>query len=141
MKKFLLITIAFIGVSFYSKAQCDSTIKWNCNKLKITDASGNVLVEKDERSTVVVDKKSVVITPEDANGEMTGTVSAFDCNWQQLGKEGKTVVKADITDGSGNVRHATITIEAAKGKTTITLVAAEEQTTITLDVADYAVVK
>ena len=141
MKKILFITMAFIGLSFYSKAQCDSTIKWNCNKLKITDAAGNVVVDKEERSTVVIDKKTVTITPEDVNGEMKGAVSEFNCNWQKMGQDGKTVVKAEITDGSGSVRHATITIEAIKGKTIITLVADEEATKITLDVADYAVVK
>jgi hypothetical protein len=141
MKNFFVLTVAFMSIGLLSKAQCDGVTKWKCTKMKIIDGSGNVKNEKDENVTVIAGNKNINVTPEDAPDEMEGTVSEYTCNWTVPGKNGKTIIKSDLTDKQGKLRHATITIEAVDGKITITLEAEEEPTKILLEVASYEEVK
>ena|SRR5436190_19310732 len=141
MKKFFVLMLVFMTMGLLSKAQCDGVTKWTCTKMKIVDASGNTVQEKDENVIVVVGNKNIDVTPEDDHDHMTGNVSDYNCKWAEPGKNGKTVVKSDITDAGGKLRHATITIEGINGKITITLEAPEETTKIVLDVKSYEAVK
>jgi hypothetical protein len=140
MKKLLVITTVFLLAGTISKAQCDGVTKWNCTKMKIVDESGNVMKEKDESITVQVSNKNINVSTEDASHNMEGPVTDFTCKWAEAGKNGKTIIKSDLTD-SEKLRHATVTIEAVDGKITITLEAPEETTKIVLEVKDYEAVK
>ena len=128
-------------IGLVSKAQCDGVTKWTCTKMKIVDASGNTVQEKDENVIVLAGSKNIDVAPEDQQDHMTGVVSDYICQWTEPGKNGKTIVKSDVTDAGGKLRHATITIEGINGKITITLEAPEETTKIVLDVKSYEVVK
>lgn len=141
MKKFFVLTIAFITVAIISKAQCDGITKWSCTKMKIIDESGNTVHEKDEHVTLEISNKNISVTPEDDPDKMNGAVSDYTCNWPEPGKNGKTILKSELTSNDGKLRHATVTIEAVNGKITITLEATEEPTKIVLEVAEYAAVK
>jgi|KBSMisStaDraftv2_1062788.scaffolds.fasta_scaffold803869_2 hypothetical protein len=141
MKKLFVLTLAFMLIGLLSKAQCDGVTKWTCTKMKIVDASGNTVQAKDENVIVVVGNKNIEVTPQDQEDQMTGAVSDYTCQWPEPGKNGKTVVKGDVTDASGKLRHATITIEGIKGNITITLEAPEETTKIVLEVKSYEAVK
>jgi hypothetical protein len=141
MKKLFVLTLAFMLIGLLSKAQCDGVTKWTCTKMKIVDASGNTVQAKDENVIVVVGNKNIEVTPQDQEDQMTGAVSDYTCQWPEPGKNGKTVVKGDVTDAGGKLRHATITIEGIKGNITITLEAPEETTKIVLEVKSYEAVK
>lgn len=140
MKKLFVLTIAFIAISLLSKAQCDGTTKWTCTKMKIVDASGNVVNEKDDNIIVEVSNKNIVVIPGDETHKMQGSVDEFTCKWNDAGKDGKTIIKSKLTDMQ-KTRNATITIEGVNGKMTITLEAPEEETKIVLEVKEYAPVK
>jgi hypothetical protein len=140
MKKLLVITTVLLLAGTVSKAQCDGVTKWNCTKMKIVDASGNVVQEKEDNIVVLVSNKNISVTPSDDSHKMEGPVTEFTCIWKEAGKNGKTTIKSDITDAE-KTRHATVTIEAVDGKITITLEAPEETTKIQLDVKDYETVK
>ncbi|QEC67568.1 hypothetical protein FRZ67_09790 [Panacibacter ginsenosidivorans] len=141
MKKFFVLIIAFIATGLVSKAQCEGATKWTCTKMKVVDASGNTVHEKEENVIVEVGSKNIEVTPEDQQDHMTGAVSDYKCQWPEPGKNGKTIVKGEVTDAGGKLRHATITIEGINGKITITLEAPEETTKIVLDVKSYEAVK
>jgi hypothetical protein len=140
MKKLFVIMTALLLTGMASKAQCDGTTKWNCTKMKIVDASGNVMNEKDEKVVVEINNKNITVTPEDESHKMEGPVNEFNCTWKDTGKNGKTIIKTDLTDPE-KLRHATVTIEAIDGKITITFEATEETTKIILDVKDFETVK
>lgn len=141
MKKLFALTFSLLLFSVISKAQCDGTTKWNCTKMKIVDQSGNLIKEKDENVVVEVSSKNINVTPEDSQDHMTGNVSDYSCKWTEPGKNGKTILKGEVTDNGGKLRHATITIEGVNGRITITLEAPEETTKIILDVKDFEKVK
>ena len=57
---------------------------------------------------------------------MTGNnIKSLACNWATPFKEGKTVIKADFEDLSGNILHATMTLEGKDEKVTFTMAIAE----------------
>jgi hypothetical protein len=141
MKKIFVLTLVLMAIGLISKAQCDGVTKWTCIKMKIIDSSGSVKNEKDENVIVEAGSKNITVTPEDASDHMQGAVSEYTCNWPDPGKNGKTILKSELTDNKGKLRHATITIEATNGKITIMLEATEEPTKILLEVASYEAVK
>ena len=140
MKKLLVITTVLLLAGTVSKAQCDGTTKWTCTKMKIVDASGNVVQEKEDNIVVLVSNKNISVTPGDDSHKMEGPVTEFNCTWSAPGKTGKTILKSDLQDAE-KLRHATVTIEAVDGKMTITFEAQEETTKIVLDVKDFENVK
>jgi uncharacterized protein GlcG (DUF336 family) len=50
---------------------------------------------------------------------MSGPVKSTSCNWKIPFKEGKTVVRATLTDASSDSKNVTITIEGKEGKLTL----------------------
>ncbi len=50
---------------------------------------------------------------------MTGTIKSNDCTWPVAYKEGKTVIKATLSDDNGDGKNVTITIEGKSGKVTL----------------------
>jgi len=140
MKKFFVLTLVFVAISLLSKAQCDGITKWTCTKMKILDNSGNVKNEKDEHVIIEAGNNKIIVSPADGDHKMEGIVTEYTCKWPEEGKNGKTIIKSQLTDKE-KVRNATITIEAVNGKITITLEAPEETTKILLEVEDYETVK
>ena len=61
----------------------------------------------------------MTITPGGEENKMSGPVKSVVCNWKTAFKEGKTVIKAILTDRSGDAKDVTITIEGKDGKVTL----------------------
>jgi len=141
MKKIFVTAIACIAIGLAANAQCEGTTKWTCSKQTFLDDSGNIVREKDEAATVTASDKKVMIKPEGNDDFMEGDVTDYKCNWSEPGKNGKTVFKSEVTDNTGKLRHATITIEGKDGKITILLEAEEESNKILLAVEKYEPVK
>ncbi|MFM9911778.1 MAG: hypothetical protein ACKVOW_20825 [Chitinophagaceae bacterium] len=115
MKKLilLLVVVSTIGISSY--AQCDKKVLVTSSKTEHLDAKGEVERSVDETTTIGYDNKEIVITPGD-DPTMTGTIKSTTCEWKVPFKEGKTVIKASLTDPQGQMMNLTITIEGKEGK-------------------------
>jgi hypothetical protein len=122
---FLALTITVAGLT--SQAQCDKTLQLHSSKTNFLDAGYAVQDSKDESVVVDITKTTITITPNgNAQDALNGTIKETTCDWKVPFKEGKMVIKTDLVDGSGDVKDATITIEAKDGKTTL-LAEAKEQ--------------
>ncbi len=139
MKKITVLAATFLTLGFTSKAQCDKRIKWVASKTEFVEASGNVNT-KDEKVEVTTSKEKFLVVAEDGEEKLNGDITDYSCKWKDK-DNGKITFKTVVTDKSGDVRHATITIETINGKTTMLLDAEEEQTKIRLAIDSYEEVK
>ncbi|RFS15009.1 hypothetical protein [Emticicia sp. C21] len=122
MKK--LLVLAFVCLGFSGFAQCNLDLVLTSSKTEYLDGSGTIQRSVDENSTIEITKTQMLITPGSGN-TMTGKITSTTCNWTTAFKEGKSVIKADFEDGSGNTMHATMTIEGKGDKVTFTMEIAE----------------
>ena len=118
MKKSLLMVLVFC-VGFISYAQCDKKLILNSSKTEFLDSTKSVKRTVEENSVIEVNNAELIITPGGENNRMSGPVKSASCNWKIPFKEGKTVIKATLTDPSGDSKNVTITIEGKEGKLTL----------------------
>ncbi len=112
------LVLTFTGVRSF--AQCDNAVQLHSSKTSFLNASYESKDSKDESVVVDISKTTITITPNgNAQDAMSGTIKEKTCNWSVPYKEGKTIIKCDLVDGSGDVKDATITIEGKEGKTTL----------------------
>ncbi|RYU93383.1 hypothetical protein [Emticicia agri] len=123
MKNFLLFALLLTCISGF--AQCNLDLSLTSNKTEYFDGSGALQRSVDESSTIEIIKKQVLINPGNSGNIMTATITSYTCEWPTAYKEGKSVIKADFDDPSGNTRHATMTLEGKDGKVTFTMEIAE----------------
>ena len=116
MKKilFLLVMLLILGIVF-SYAQCSKKQVVTASKTEYLDVSGNVERTVDEPTLVEYDKSSITITHGAQNQMMSGTVKSDSCNWKIPYKDGKSVIKAAISNDRGETMNLTITIEGKDG--------------------------
>lgn len=116
MKKLFLsaLVMALSITGLY--AQCEKRVILTSTATHYLDASGALQREVSENSVVEFDQKTISIIPGNEENAMSGTINSYKCDWKQAFKEGKTVVKATLTDPSGQSRDLTITIEGKEGK-------------------------
>jgi len=127
MKTLLLSLVAVIATVSVCKAQCDKSITWTSSKTEFLDSSGNVTGSKDETASIKTVNKAITVTPPGAaDNIMNGTIGQYSCNYTADGKNGKMVIGTELTNGHGEVVHATITVTTVEGKTTILIVAKEK---------------
>ena len=120
MKKLLFSAFALCLAAFHSQAQCDKTVELQSSKTDYLNASYQVQKTNDENIVVDITKTTVTITPNgNAQEALSGTIKESTCDWKVPYKEGKMVLKADLVDPGGDVKDATITIEAKDGKVTL----------------------
>lgn len=122
MKKIILLL--FIAGMFSNKvnAQCDNKILWISGRQAFTNSNGDVQKEMEDKVTVEVSKTVIVFNHnDDPNDVMTGTIKDASCGWTEAFKNGKTVIKAELTEGHNDKHDAVITIEARDGNIVITL--------------------
>jgi len=138
MKKTIFLAAICFAVNFTSKAQCDKSVKWISSKSEFIDtANGNVDQSKDETAELTASPKKVsIILKGEHSDSMTGDVSDYICNWKDK-QNGNLSFKTTLTDASGDIRHATITIEEKDGKITALLKADEERTEIRLTIDSF----
>src|SRR5688572_2407944 len=70
----------------------------------------------DEPTHIEYDKSSITIVHGEQNQTMTGTIESDSCSWKTPYSEGKSTIKAVMTDPQGAIRNLTITIEGKDGK-------------------------
>jgi len=128
MKKTILALIFLVGAATMSYSQCDKNYTMIASKTEFFDGSGNLQRSMDEKSTIEVKGKDIVIT-HGTNGEtMKGVVKYDSCSWKVPFKDGKAVIKTSFTDDGGQNVGVTITIEGKDGKITFVAVPDEDQT-------------
>jgi hypothetical protein len=121
MKTIALILSLLLAGSAVSFAQCGKKFMITTAKTEHLDASGSVTRTDNEKAVVIIGKTDINITVTNANDEhkMTGTIKSDTCNWPVAYKEGKTVLKAVITNDNGEDKDVTITITGKDGKVTL----------------------
>jgi hypothetical protein len=118
MKK-IVLAVLLLGGTSAAFAQCDKHVLLSSSKTEYTDASGNVERTEDEKSTVEINKDTILISPGHEQ-TMTGTIVSKTCNWTVPFKEGKSVMKVQLVNAEGGeTRNLTITIEGKEGKLTL----------------------
>jgi hypothetical protein len=117
MKKLIPVILLLLAGSTMSFAQCGKNILFTSSKTEYLDTNGVVQRSEDENTLIEITKTEITITP--GEHKMTGTIKSDSCNWKTAWKEGKKVVKAQLTDGEGNTKNVTITIEGKDGKITL----------------------
>ncbi len=121
MKKIISILVLLIACRVVSIAQCDKKIILTSSTTEYLDSNNVVEKSVQENSTIKIDRStSVTISPGNEH-DMKGTITTNDCDWKVPYKEGKSVIKSIITDESGNIKNATLTIEGKEGKITVTV--------------------
>jgi hypothetical protein len=116
MKKFILGFSLLLAGGISSFAQCGKKIVFTSSKTEYLDTTGALQNAEDEKTVIESDGKTITITPGDH--QMTGTIKSDSCNWKIPYKEGKSVIRAVITD-NGEEKKVVLTIEGKNGKVTL----------------------
>jgi hypothetical protein len=124
-KKTLIIIFLMVAGTTTGFAQCDQTVTLTSSKTSQLDDQGNI-DSRDEHTVITISKTEITITP-GSDHKMSGPISSKTCDWKTPFKEGKTVIKAKLSDENGDhEKNATITITGAAGKVTLTFEAEEK---------------
>jgi hypothetical protein len=118
MKTIILTLTLLLAVSAVSFAQCDKKLKLTTSKTDHLDAKGNVTRTDDEKPVVEIGKSDLTITVNEEH-KMTGTIKSDSCGWKNPFKEGKTIIKAKLSNDQGEDKNVTLTIEGKDGKVTL----------------------
>ncbi|MDB5016160.1 MAG: hypothetical protein JWQ84_992 [Mucilaginibacter sp.] len=118
MKTITMIVALLIAGITMGHAQCDKKVVLTSSKTEHMDAAGTVKRTDDETAKIEISKAELQIS---VNGEhkMTGAIKSKTCDWKVPFKEGKTVIKATISNDQGEDRDVTLTIEGKDGKVTL----------------------
>lgn len=118
MKKLFLSGLLLIAGIATTLAQCDKKVVVTSSKTQHLAADSTVSRTDDESDTVEFDKTTLNVTINGANGlrKMKGTVTSYTCDWSSPFKEGKTVLKASLTNDQGETRGLTIIVTGKGGK-------------------------
>jgi acylphosphatase len=120
MKNFLIIILCLFAVNTIANAQCSKKIVWTGSKAEFLDVNGAVENTLNEKVEVVSSKTDVKLSHSDKDDDaLTGKIKDFSCNWSEAFKNGKTIIKSDLTEGMNPANSGVITIEAKDGKITI----------------------
>lgn len=126
MKKIIIGLCCCLAISTYTRAQCSQEVELTSSKAEAVDSMGTVLRHEDGPVKIVITKTDVIITPKgDESQAIKGNIKAVSCKWKTPFKEGKEQIKADLSDAHGDVKHATIIIEAKDTGMTVLLKAQE----------------
>jgi hypothetical protein len=118
MKTIALIAALLLAGATITFAQCGKKFRITTSKTEHLDASGAVTRTDNEKAVVEISAPALNITVNDDH-KMNGTIKSNDCNWPTAYKEGKTVIKATLSDDNGEDKNVTITIEGKDGKVTL----------------------
>lgn len=122
MKSILFTAALAVCYCTSSKAQCGKKNVLTSSKTEFLNAGYEVEKVKDEKAEILFDQSSVTIL---INGKeenkMTGAINATECNWKTPYKEGKTIIRALMSDPAGDKKNATFTIEGKGNEITLLL--------------------
>ena len=123
MKNSAIIIILLIALSYTGFAQCDTKTILTSSTTEYLDSNNVVERSEPEKTVIRIDKSTLSITPGDH--EMKGTIKENSCNWTVPYKEGKSIIKSAITDQSGDIKNATLSLEGKDGKVILVVEIAE----------------
>lgn len=129
----------FLFSAFAASAQCETKTTWRASVTEFIRDSNDVQ-SKQGNVTVTTSKDSFDLVTENGEEYLQGNVKDFVCNWKDS-NNGNINFKSDLIDKQGNIRHATISVQAKDGKTIVLLEAEEEQTKIRLPIDSYTTMK
>ena len=132
MRKIFVLATGVVFISCTATAQCDTKTEFTASKTEFIKQNGDV-ESKEDPVILTEDKKNVDVLIGNGKDELQGSVTDYTCNFSDA-NNGTISFKSEVTDKSGDVRHATFTIETQDGKTTIMIEAAEEPTKIRLTI-------
>ncbi|HTQ63301.1 MAG TPA: hypothetical protein VMI12_00810 [Puia sp.] len=124
MKRILICLFVLIvsGISVF--AQCDQKVVWTAPKADFADEAGNVTETKDVKVVIRTNKKEIKIThSDDETDTLQGLIKEVTCNWKDAFKNGKTVMKVDLSDRNTQMMNSIITIEAKDSKILVSILA------------------
>jgi hypothetical protein len=119
MKTVLLLGgILLIAGTTTTYAQCDKKVVVTSSKTEHLGADSTVQRTDDESVTVEFNKDTlnVAISSSNGNQNLAGKVKSYSCDWSTPFKEGKTVLKATMTNENGESRDLSITVTGKAGK-------------------------
>lgn len=120
MKNLVLGILSMTVITTTLKAQCNEAVQLSSGKTNVLSASYQSQGSRDEKVVVDITTSTITITPNGkAEDAMTGKIKEQQCDWKVPYKEGKTIIKTDLIDPSGDAKEATITIEGKNGKITL----------------------
>ena len=119
--KHLLLSLSFVlALATATKAQCNQGLQLKSAKTNLLNASYQSQGARDEKVAVEITDSTITITPNGNDGDaLVGKIKEKQCDWKVPFKVGKTVIKTDLVDSSGDINDATITIEGKNGKITL----------------------
>lgn len=122
MKQLILFCLAVTAFAFSANAQCDKTLRLTSSRTDYLNSTFQVQGGKDENVVIDITKTMFTITPNgNEDDAMRGKIKEMTCDWKVPFKEGKTIIKTDLQDASGDTKDAVITIEGKDGKITALL--------------------
>lgn len=117
MKKIFLSFLLLSGIGITSYAQCNQSVTFNSTKTDYLDASGSVQSSKAENTLVNFDNQDLSIV---SNGEqLSGAITSSSCDWKKSFSEGKTVLKANVSNQQGVSKSTTVTMEGKDGNVSL----------------------
>ena len=118
MKTITLALFLLLAGSALSFAQCEKSLVLNSSKTEHLNATGAVQRTDDETAVIELTKTDLNVS---VNGEhkIAGKIKSQTCDWKVPFKEGKTVIKATVSNDEGEERNVTLTIEGKDGKVTL----------------------
>ena len=121
MKSILIALFLLAAGGTMSFAQCDKKVSLTSTKTQHFDAGGALKHAEDEKTVVEFSKSeiTVTITKDDGDQKLTGTVKSNVCDWKVPFKDGKTTLNISLTNGGGESRDYTVTVEGKDGKVTL----------------------
>ncbi|HMG83890.1 MAG TPA: hypothetical protein VK559_12690 [Ferruginibacter sp.] len=125
MKNIFLVVVLAFAFNAAGFAQCDKKVVLTSSTTEYLDSNNVVERSVPENTTIKIDKSASLTIAPGKDHEMNGTITQNICNWKVPYKEGKSIIKATLTDKSGDVKTATITIEGKEKKITFLLEVAE----------------
>jgi hypothetical protein len=118
MKTITLIFSLLVAGCTMSFAQCEKNLVLTSSKTEHMNADGVVQRTDDETAKIELSKTAINVSVNDEH-KITGTIKSQTCDWKVPFKEGKTVIKAAVSNDQGEERNVTITIEGKEGKVTL----------------------
>lgn len=120
MKQILLMMSVAMGIATIGKAQCNQSVELTSTKTNVLSASNQSQGTRNENVIIDITPTTVTVKPNgNADDALIGKIKEVQCDWKVPFKEGKTVIKTDLVDPSGDTKDATITIEGKNGKITL----------------------
>jgi len=127
MKKIVLAALLVLLSFGTAMAQCDKKFVLTSSKTDYLDSSNNLQRSLDEESVVEISNSEIKVIPGNPERVMAGPVKSHECNWKVPYKEGKSIVKATVSNHDGETRDVLITIEGKDGAITFIAVLDNDQ--------------